>query len=76
MFPIKPKKPVMDAQGPSRPAPVNPSKPMSTSSLKVGSPEIRVPISSGPKKSNMNVSSPKMPKDKKRLMKLPKRLKK
>jgi hypothetical protein len=76
MFPIKPKKNVMDAQGPSKPAPVNPSKPMTSSSLKIGSPEIRVPLASGPKTSNMNVSEPKMPKDKKRLMKLPKRLKK
>jgi hypothetical protein len=73
-FPINPKKPVMDAQGPARPAPVNPSKPM-TNNLKIGSPEIRVPLSQGPKPSSMNVSMPKMPKDKKRLIAMPKRRK-
>jgi hypothetical protein len=58
----------------NKPARPNPSMPSTDPSLKIGSPSIRVPLGDSTPKQMM--SSPAMPKDKKRIMKnLPKRIK-
>jgi len=68
---------------PKKPAALNPSAEKTRSSLKIGSPEIRVGLNATPKSSMMVVTGSKknptftneasMPKERKRLMKLPKR---
>ena len=58
----------------NKPARPNPSMPSTDSSIKIGSPSIRVPL--GDNKPQKMMSSTAMPKDKKRILKnLPTRIK-
>jgi len=62
------------AKAPAKPAPVNSTAQSSSSSIKMGSPEIRIGLDGASRRSGMGEDKfPKMPKDKKSIMPKPKK---